>query len=144
MTIYGLQANHLVTPLGFALESLSLSWKVKDAAGKKQTAAQVIITNAANGKVLYDSGLREDIDSLSYTPGIELAPRTRYAWCVRVVTDAGEDETSAWTGFETGKMDEAWQAKWITPDEKHVNTRMFRSFPLRNLLFLLRIHVFDI
>ena len=141
MTIYGLQANHLVAPLGFALESLSLSWKVKDAAGKKQTAAQVIITNAANGKVLHDSGLREDIDSLSYTPGIELAPRTHYAWCVRVVTDAGEDETSAWTGFETGKMDEAWQAKWITPDEKHVNTRMFRSFPLRGGVKQARLYI---
>ena len=141
MTIYGLQANHLAEPLGFALESLSLSWKVKDAIGKKQTAAQVIITNAVNGKVLHDSGLREDIDSLSYVPGIVLVPRTRYAWCVRVTTDAGEDETSAWTGFETGKMDEPWQAKWITPDEKHVNTRMFRSFALRSGVKQARLYI---
>ena len=55
MTIYGLQANHLTAPLGFALPQLSLSWKVKDAAGKKQKAAQVIISNAKTGKIFFNS-----------------------------------------------------------------------------------------
>ena len=140
MDIYGLQTNHFDNPLGFALPQLSFSYKVKNADGKKQSAAQICIYSDS-GRKLYDSGMRADIDSLSFTPDFQPAPRTRYLWDVTVRTDAGETATSERASFETGKMDEAWQAKWITPDEKHVNTRLFTHVVLNGSVKKARLYV---
>ena len=64
--------------------------------------------------VLHDSG-RAPLDSLAYEPGLALAPRTRYFWRVDALADNGET-ASADSWFETGKMGEAWSARWITCD----------------------------
>ena len=130
MIVYDLKTNHIVNPLGFALPQISLSYKVKDAVGKRQLAAQIRIYNPA-GRIVHDSGARVDIDSLSYVPAFKPAPRTRYTWDVCVCSDAYECVTSERAWFETGKMNEPWKAQWITPDKKHVNTRMFRNFHVK-------------
>ena len=130
MIVYDLKTNHIVNPLGFALPQISLSYKMKDAVGKRQLAAQIRIYNPA-GRIVHDSGARVDIDSLSYVPAFKPAPRTRYTWDVCVCSDAYECVTSERAWFETGKMNEPWKAQWITPDEKHVNTRMFRNFHVK-------------
>lgn len=45
--------------------------------------------------------------------GEQLKPKTKYAVKVEVVTSGGERAVGE-SSFYTGKMDEAWQAKWIT------------------------------
>ena len=82
------------------------SYIVEDAAGKTQTEARIqISTNEDMGKPIFDSGFSREIDSLAYSPGIALKPRTRYYWTVSVKTDAGEEGASEINWFETAKMD---------------------------------------
>jgi len=118
MRIFEMMANRVPEPMGFQYKPLRLSWKVDETAAKKQTAAQVVIgTCPCLSEPIYDSGKREDIDSLCFVPDIKLEPRTRYFWKVTVWADNGDvAEGKSW--FETGKMDEAWEGKWITADIK--------------------------
>lgn len=117
MEIYDLQVNHLVNPLGFRMERTSFSWKVRKASGNKQAAARVVVSaNAAMQEVLVDTGWRADADSLAYPVELDLAPRTRYFYQVFVRSDADEEAVSAVNWFETAKMDEPWEAQWISCD----------------------------
>jgi alpha-L-rhamnosidase len=113
-----LKTNHIVNPLGFAIDKPTFSWIVEDTNDTIQTAAQVLISHDINfEQIIFDSGKVEGIaiDSLAYRPPILLQPRTRYFWKVRIwgETENAESDT-AW--FETAKMAEDWQAAWITPD----------------------------
>lgn len=110
MTITNCKVNHLTNPLGYAMKRTVFSWTVLGAVGKKQTAARIIVRQ--NEQLVFDTGF-EKLDSLATTVDITLRPRTRYTWTVTVKTDAGEEAASKENWFETGKMGEAWQAKWI-------------------------------
>ncbi len=138
MKITHLKTNHIVNPLGFAIETPTFAWIVEETPDPVQTAAQVRVSRDADfeqivfdsGKVAgagYDSG----IDSLAYRPPLDLAPRTRYFWKVRVwgETERAESEV-AW--FETAKRDEGWQAVWITPDweDNQLHPILYRQFDL--------------
>lgn len=118
MNISHLKTNHIVNPLGFAIDKPTFSWIVEDTDDKVQTAAQVMVSlDSGFEQIIFDSGKVDGdaIDSLAYRPPITLQPRTRYFWKVRVWGESENAESdTAW--FETGKMDEAWQAAWITPD----------------------------
>jgi alpha-L-rhamnosidase len=129
-----LKTNHIVNPLGFAIEKLTFSWIVEDTDDTVQTAAQVLVSRDGDfGQAIFDSGkvAGSGIDSLAYRPPISLKPRTRYFWKVRVWGDSESAEShTAW--FETSKMDEDWRAEWITPDWEDNRTHpiVYRSFDL--------------
>lgn len=134
MKITHLKTNRIENPLGFALERPSFSWIIEDTPDQVQTAAQFILAKDPEfQQVLFDSGWQTGslIDSLAYRPDIRLAPRTRYYWKVRVwgETEHAESE-AAW--FETAKMDEPWQAQWITPDfdDNQTHPYLFKRFEL--------------
>lgn len=118
MKINHLKTNRIQNPLGFAMDVPSLSWIVEQTSDRQQTAAQVTVAADAEFKnILFDSGkgMGNGIDSLAYRPNIALKPRTRYYWKVKVWGETEQAESEpAW--FETSKMDEPWQAQWITPD----------------------------
>jgi alpha-L-rhamnosidase len=102
------------------------SYIVEDVAGKTQTSARILIsTNADMSKPLFDSGFSAEINSLAYSTCITLKSRTRYYWTVSVKTNAGEEGTSEINWFETAKMDEPWQAKWITCDSSDTRHPVF-------------------
>ena len=115
MKISKLRANHFERPLGCDLPDLALSWVPESGKAKKAAWSRVrVAADPDFGRVLHDSG-RADLDSLAYNPGLALAPRTRYFWRVDVLADNGETATAdSW--FETGKMDEPWEAQWIARD----------------------------
>jgi alpha-L-rhamnosidase len=120
MKITHCKTNHLANPLGFAMTKPVFSYIVEDAAGKTQTGARILIsTNADMSDPAFDSGFSREIDSLAYSADIALKPRTRYYWTVTVRTDAEEEAASGVNWFETAKMDEPWQAKWITCDSSN-------------------------
>ncbi|MDI4647102.1 alpha-L-rhamnosidase [Cohnella hashimotonis] len=133
MIITRLKTNRVVEPLGFTLgEHPRLSYVVEDTTAKKQTAARYeVALDTAFANVIYDSGKRADIDSLAFELPIELQPRTRYYWRVEVWADNGEHAASEPAWFETAKLDEPWQAKWIVPDmDKDHLPVMGKSFSL--------------
>ena len=126
------KTNHIVNPLGFALEKPTFSWIVEDTHDTAQTAAQVLVSRDRDfEQIIFDSGKVDGpgIDSLAYRPPIRLKPRTRYFWKVRVwgETESAESDT-AW--FETAKMDEDWQAEQWGLDEEAEATavRKFADF----------------
>ncbi len=126
MIIYGEKVNHLENPLGFELERLSFSWKVKDAAGSAQKEARLAV---AAGEDMHspclDTGWRADLNALGTAAELPLRPRTRYYWQVSVRSDAGEEASGAVCFFETGKMGEPWQAQWITASAEEKRQPVF-------------------
>ncbi|MEO8608136.1 MAG: family 78 glycoside hydrolase catalytic domain [Chloroflexota bacterium] len=134
MNITHLKTNHIINPLGFAIDKPTFSWMVDDTRDMVQTAAQIVVSQDSDFKqVTFDSGKVDgnEIDSLAYYPPLSLQPRTRYFWKVRVwgETENAESE-AAW--FETAKMDENWGAQWITPDleDNRVHPILYQHFDL--------------
>ena len=113
MKITNCKVNHMVDPLGFAMEKTAFSWMVEESAGKKQIAARIRVWS--NGETVADTGWA-DLDPLAADVEVALKPRTRYYWNVSVRTDAGEEAVSDANWFETGI--DAWAAKWIGADEE--------------------------
>ena len=145
MKIGHLKTNHVVNPLGFALDKPTFSWIVEDTVDTVQTAAQVLISlDGAFEQIVFDSGKVEGcgIDSLAYRPPIALQPRTRYFWKVRVWGESESAESdAAW--FETAKMDEGWRATWISPDwdDKQLHPILYRHFELPSQPVAARVYI---
>ena len=118
MKIFNLMTNRIKNPLGFSFSNNArLSWMVESESAKRQVAAQIEVSTEIDFRsLIFDSGKRTDIDSICYPLNITLKPRTRYYWRVRVWADDGSVVTSDAAWFETPKMNETWQAKWVTPD----------------------------
>ncbi len=113
MRLTDLRTNHVSAPLGYSCSPLSFSWKVEaEGTQRKQKCARISIEK--DGAVIYDSGDTAEADSLDFPVDLELEPRTRYGWTVTVTADNGEQAQGS-SYFETGKCEEPWTAKWITP-----------------------------
>ena len=128
MKIIELKTNHLETPLGFTLENPRLSWKVVEAIGKKQKMVKIEIANDQIFSEIIFSVEDESISSLAYElpSSVSLKPRTRYYWRVTVETDAPNETAFNISWFETGKLDEPWQANWIVPSKQTSYTPIFK------------------
>lgn len=145
MKITCLKTNHIVNPLGYAIEKPTFSWIVEDTGDSVQTGAAVMVSRDRDFEhIIFDSGRvsGRGIDSLAYRPPITLQPRTRYFWKVRVwgETESAESDV-AW--FETARLDEDWQAAWITPDDDD-NRRhpiLYRQFELPSPAVLARAYI---
>lgn len=128
MKIYDLKVNHIYNPVGFKMDDVVFSWKVKNAIGTKQKNAQLIIARDQQlNEVIYDSGFRKDIDSLAFSVDINLTPRTRYYWQVTVESNGGDKATSDIQFFETGKMNEPWHGKWISCSNNSERLPIFKK-----------------
>ena len=102
MKITSLKTNHLVNPLGYWLQQPSISYIVEDTEAKRQVEAQVTVAaDPEFTEIIWDSGRQEDVDSTHFVLPIEMAPRTRYYWKVRVWADNGEEAESEAAWFET-------------------------------------------
>ena len=116
MIITNLKVNRITNPLGFDLGKPHFSFITGDTDAKTQSAARIEVAfDHYFDLIIFDSGKNEKIDSLSFELPIELLPYTRYYWRVTVWADNGETATSDTAWFETAKLEEDWQAKWITP-----------------------------
>ena len=126
MKITQCKVNHLENPLGYRIGKPVFSWAVEGARGRKQSAARLRVWQGAERTgCLYDSGWA-DLNSLAAQAELPLKPRARYFWTVAVRSDAGEEAESALNWFETGKMDEPWQGKWITCGKDEPRLPVFR------------------
>lgn len=117
MKITRMKINGIETPMGFANETLDVSWNVEEAVGKYAIQVKIEaaldetfqeIVYAAENKNFSCTGTRLEM---------VLKPRTRYFVRITVTDEMGES-ASGITWFETGKMDEEWIAEWISPTEE--------------------------
>ncbi len=121
MKIASLKINGIPAPLGFALPHVSVSWKARDTDSKASAREKLTVAkDPAFAEILYEKE-EECLNSTCELLPLTLKPRARYYVRVSVRGDAG-DEAAGESWFETGKMDEPWQGKWIAPaswDDRH-------------------------
>ena len=144
MKISVCKTNHLVNPLGFGMDYATVSWITEETPSKRQLAAQVIVANDYRmSEVIYDSGRSGELSNLAVKLPITLAPYTRYYWTVKVWGDKGDEAVSDVNWFETGKRDEEWSAKWITPvwEDKSIHPYLRRAFVLPGAIKSARAYV---
>lgn len=128
-TLELLRCEHLVNPIGVDRVNPRFSWRMVDERPDiKQTSYSIIVSeNHQNiqrgvGDVWQSGKISSEKNLISYT-GKALKPKTRYYWTVLVWDQDGEMFTAKETSFfETGKMNEAWRAKWISDNQ---DTLMF-------------------
>lgn len=128
MEIYSVRINGQENPMGMLLDPPVVSWKVRGATGKRQIRSTVeIASDEAFSHILWQTE-GETLDSLSEKIQLPLTPRKQYFCRIKVISDAGETAVSPTCRFETGKMDEPWQGRWIGIQERDLHPVFFRSF----------------
>jgi alpha-L-rhamnosidase len=143
MKIKNLKTNRITNPLGFDLGKPRLSFVAYDTTAKKQSAAQIQVALEKEFlNIVFDSGKSEEIDSLVFELPLKFEPCTRYYWRVTVWGDNGDVATSDPAWFETAKLTEPWNAKWITPDlDKDVHPVLSKDFNLTKKIASARAYV---
>lgn len=116
MKITNLRVNHRENPLGYMLRKLAFSWQIIEQKGRFEKGCRIIISKDERFEnIVFDSGMVKR-DKPVFEVNLSLKPRTRYYWKVFIWDDEGDYAESDVSWFETGKMDERWEAYWITPD----------------------------
>ncbi|MDR1643560.1 MAG: alpha-L-rhamnosidase N-terminal domain-containing protein [Clostridiales bacterium] len=108
MKITGCKTNHMVNPLGFDMTKPLISYVIKEAEGKTQALLR-ISENEDMSDPIFETHLTHESNKVNFGAPIGVKPRTRYYW-----NALGEAYVSETNWFETAKMDEPWQAKWIS------------------------------
>ena len=108
MKITACKVNHIENPIGYMFRNLTFSWIVED--GRAKLSRIEIMDDSE--QCLLDSGWAE-MDETGTRLQFSLHPRTRYYWRVSVMDEAENVTCGNICYFETGKMDEKWQAKGI-------------------------------
>lgn len=111
MEINNLRVNGNQCPLGYDYDHLSFSWDIAGTSDEKILSQSVQISA--------DPEFGNSIEITQVTAGnlvsIDtkfLEPRKRYFWKVITKTQNAEYAKHSW--FETGKLQEAWSASWIS------------------------------
>ena len=124
MKISNCKVNHMIEPMGFYMDNPVLSWNVTECENLDSPLyTKVNITS--EGK---DCGGIDwtRLDGFLTRVDIKLKPRTEYQWQVSVRNEAGEQAMST-QRFETGKLIEKWEAKWITCDKEQKQHPIFEK-----------------
>ena len=141
MRITDLKINGIREPLGFELPFVSVSWKVRETDSRHAVKTKLLVSaNADFTKILAE---KEGAELRSFGERLELTLRARMRYYVRVeVTGDKGDFAHADSFFETGKMDEPWEARWITTQqEDRFHPAFYRSFPLEAAPVSARLYV---
>lgn len=115
MNIVKAKVNHVVNPIGYRMDNLVFSWVLEDAGKLDPFNADYRIVISEGGNQVYDSGLSK-LNPIACKLDVNLKPRTRYTWTLSVMDEDSNEQRFDAGFFETGKMNEAWEAKWITCD----------------------------
>ncbi len=118
MKISKVKINGMSNPVGYAFENLRIAWIVEDTAASSVTHSKIEISAAESFQSVLYCKEGDQLSSAGETLSLTLKPRTRYFARVTVTGDNGESAVSETAYFETGKMNEAWTAHWISPREE--------------------------
>ena len=129
MKLSNLRVCNLTQPIGYAMDAPVFSWTVE---GSESAQSRARLTIRAGGETVYDSGAVQDADSLGWRIELALRPRTRYDYTLSVCALDGE-EASAQSFFETGKRDEPWTARWISPGTRKSGALLEKKFSTASL-----------
>ena len=122
--IQNLRVCNLVEPLGFAMEKPEFSWTV-EGDGDDGRAASLRIR--AGGETVFESGENLSADSLGWSVPLRLRPRTHYDYTIGLETADGQ-RAEASSFFETGKREEPWTGRWISPAQERNSALLRKRF----------------
>lgn len=131
MHIEHLRTDYMENPIGFDFDKPVLGWRTVDARGVRQAAYRIQVgLDSAFESVIHDTGRVASDECVCVPLEMDLKPRTRYYWRVKVWDDL--ETESLWsdgTCFETARYDEKWHATWIGPEAEYC-PQMRRDFHL--------------
>lgn len=140
MEIYAIRINGLNDPVGFDFAPLLCSWKVRGNTGKKQQGSKIqIASDKALSCILWEK--EGGLNSLGEVLDLPLQPYTRYYYQITVRSDVGEQAKSDIHFFETAKLSEPWQAKWIGVQGDDTHPEFFKAFALRKDVQSARLYI---
>ena len=141
MKISEIRINGIREPLGFSLPQLSVSWKTVDTASKGPVSERLCVAaDPGFAQILFQKESAK-LRSAGEPVRLALRPRTRYYVRIGVQGDAG-DAAEGVSWFETGMMDEPWQAEWIgTAEEDRFHPLFFRGFDMPDGVVSARLYV---
>ena len=130
MKITDIRVNGIREPLGFSPPQLSVSWKTVETASIQPVRECLCVADDPGFSHILFQAEQPKLHSAGEAVSLQLHPRTRYFVRVEVRGDKG-DAAAGTSWFETGKMDEPWQAKWVGPKEGDTfHPLFFRRFTL--------------
>lgn len=144
MNISRCKTNHIVNPIGFDFEQVTLTWVTESDLSDSQRAARIqIASDEKMNQCILDTQFQETIDSRGYDVSLELSPRTRYYWTVSVQGNHGDEAVSDVQYFETGKMQESWKAQWITTgwENQKISPYMRKGFSIKKSIKSARAYI---
>ena len=106
MKITDTKINGITNPIGFSFPSVKCSWKVTDARGCHQSNVKIMIASDAALENIITVKEGRELKSIGERLEVELKPRTRYYYNVKVTDESGDSARSETAWFETGKMGE--------------------------------------
>lgn len=143
MKITNLCTNHLQNPLGYWMDDVTFNWTVEDTPSTDVSFARVVVaTDDSFANVCYDSGECPKMSGIAHRAVFTLSPCTRYYWKVWVKGNRGDDTYSKIAWFETGKMEQPWQAPWIrSPFDGAIHPVFHHNFTLNGTVESARAYV---
>ena len=140
MQIAALKINGIPRPMGYAFSNVTVSWRVEQSISQSQQESWVrVALDADMQQVLCEK--RGILPCSGTVLDVPLKPRTTYYVCVTVTGTQG-DSASACGSFDTGKMDEPWQARWIgTPEDCTFHPILSKSFPVSKQVTRARLYI---
>lgn len=133
MRIYDLKTNHISNPLGYDMKEQWLTWaygQVSDLADSVLRTSVTVARDADMEDVVYQTAPGESEQMTSCQLALPLSPYTRYYWRVEACTAAGLEAASDIAWFETGKLGDAWQGKWLMLPEGGSNPILRKEFKI--------------
>lgn len=125
MNVTDVKINGMTNPVGYRFETVRVSWKVKNCNATTQKEAEIKIATDIDFDQIVIDKKAADLNQAGENLDIKLQPRKRYYVRVCVTDDIGEMAVSEISYFETAKMDEDWNAKWITTEDTFKYSPLF-------------------
>jgi len=133
MRIHDLKTNHIYNPLGYDMKEQRLTWAYGDVSDIKDSIRRTVVTVAldeALERIVYQTMPGNSEGTVSCELALPLEPYTRYYWQVGIKTISGAEAVSGLSWFETGKLGDAWQGKWLQIPEVGTNPIVRKEFEI--------------
>lgn len=128
MKVVEVKINGVKAPVGFNLTNIRCSWKVVDTESTDQLVSRIEVLRGFDLVTIWkkEGKLNCNSEEIDFIP----APRSMYFIKITVVGKNG-DSAKTMTSFVSGKMDEAWEARWIgCKEEDSFHPIFLRGFTL--------------
>ena len=141
MKITDIRINGIHEPLGFSMPHISVSFKVTETDSRQPVRETLTVAADPDFSQVLFHREAERLNAAGEPVELTLTPRTRYYVRITVTGDNGDTAIGA-SFFETGKMQEEWQAHWIAPQpEDKFHPVFFRHFEVSGPVQSARLYI---